>query len=247
MGLVIASVFIIQYFELPYRNTMSFLFSSNEASVLGANGVINRTVGSEGVHTDLINNSSSSVLDEENKFGEVFLYKNSTDLNSTKPEKVGDFEFRVSAENTTADINLSFGISDGEIVGEIGTIAASPLSFDYRPTPLVSPSDSVTFKNIDVNLIAPVISSSAPSPSASEDAVDASQDEKTSDALQVVHIPSENNSSVSNSRSPKETPEKAVVSISEMMDMLHQTRVSSFSKVTSRFGPQLFLILFPLK
>ncbi|KAL2455649.1 Exostosin family protein [Abeliophyllum distichum] len=180
-GLVIASVLIIQYFELPYRNTMSFLFSSGKASFSGASGGTNGTLVSEGRYPDFINNSSSSMLDEESKFGEQFLSKNTTYSNSTKQEKAGDLELRVSAENATADVNSS---------------------------------------------------SVPPSPSANEDAVDASHSEKTRDTLQGDHTLSDNNSSMSNSPPPKEISKKAVVSISEMMDMLRQSRVSSFSKVS---------------
>ncbi|KAL2544931.1 Exostosin family protein [Forsythia ovata] len=235
-GLVIASVLIIQYFELPYRNTMSFLFSSGKASFLGASGMTNGTLVSKGRNPDFINNSSSSMLDEESKFGEQFLSKNTTYSNSTKQEKARDLELRASAENATADVNSSSGISEEEtnssIPREIGRIAATPSSFDYRLAPSISPSDSFSFKNTDLNMIAPAISFSAPSPSAKEDAVDASHNEKTRDTLQGDHTPSENNSSVSNSPPPKEISKKAVVSISEMMDMLHQSRVSSFSKVS---------------
>ncbi|KAI3454087.1 hypothetical protein Pfo_010750 [Paulownia fortunei] len=105
IGLVLASVLIIQYFELPYRDSMLSLLSSGKAyfNFSDANGGADRDIGYKGKQTYLRNYSSPSMpKSEEGSFSaENFVPENTMEMNHTAEVETIDRSISIAPEKAS--------------------------------------------------------------------------------------------------------------------------------------------------
>lgn len=200
LALVLASVLIIQFFELPYRDSMlSFLSFGNP----------------------YFNISDANIQD-------LAAF---TPINSPIPQRVDS----PSLENTT-DMNHSSELEETAIVRSI-SIAPQNAITSTSTTPYVAPSPALVDANITPSSIVINDSDSLILGPTSSDASFASKLSPMAAPRMVAFSPlgsANRNETRSNEKSKSVNPpsKEAIVSISEMSDLLLQSRASSaFSKV----------------
>ncbi|KAG8381855.1 hypothetical protein BUALT_Bualt05G0016100 [Buddleja alternifolia] len=247
IGLVLVSVVMIQYFELPYRDNFLSLLSYGKSYLRFSDANGDREfLGSQ---SDFKNSSSPKPVDR-NIPGEDLMPENASKMNHTAeeetiersisiaPEMASDIQFRVSAENgvdispspmslayppvnVARDISPSVGSREETSLmfsGEISRIAPSPTSLDVLLAPMVSPSQSISHVDIGIALGVPMVASSPPN---TINKNETSRDSRNSNTMKNDRAPSNEHSSVTNSLPPptKEMPQSPVKSFVSISEM----------------------------
>lgn len=280
VALVLGSVLVVQYFELPYGDRVLSLlplgrgyFNSSEA-----NGAIKGGARQGGVQSSLMNHSSPSLqragegsVSKENIPSGTMIDINHTDEEDTivrsvsvVPEKTSNtsrispssaeiwiaaapneandalpLHHNASTENvarispSSSVVPAPYEASDDHNTSAL--IAASPTASDVSSATPAAPSESVSPREVDVDVGAPVAANSPPA-TANKDGTSRNE---SNEGLNHSVAPSDEHSSVTNSPPPTEqnkSPENhpslpSVASISDMNAMLVHSRATSFSEV----------------
>lgn len=222
IGLVLASVLVIQYFELPCSDKLLSLLSSGKSYFNFS--VANNT-------TNIINSPSISKSGNATISPVTFSPENATSMSRTaEPEMIiGGIGI---APESSRDVSYRFdeiSPSDSSMWGDNSRINSNSTSLDVSSAPLISPSNSVSWLDASsAPLISPSQSVEASSPPTIAGDEKLKKNENVSSDTQV------NNSPPPPPPCPQEMPKSqvaSVVTISDMNDMLLRSRVSSSSKV----------------
>ncbi|KAL0372137.1 UNVERIFIED_CONTAM: putative glycosyltransferase [Sesamum calycinum] len=258
IALVLASVLIIQYFELPYRDSMLSLLSSGK-SFFNANSRADRDTmfkEKQSIPRSRDENVTNFVLENAAKMNPSAEMANdvprpvvgvSPSLSYTvkddgaaspaslpyPPAPDTGVKHRVWTRNVGGDISPAPSFAENRTVlvwGENARIAASPKILDALLGPVISPSSDAKYKFSAENVAADI------SPSAGFGDNDTVLVLNENAALVPVISPSQSVSTGNVDIGLGATvdmpgrPLASVVSISEMNDMLIHSRVSSFMK-----------------
>ncbi|KAA8521823.1 hypothetical protein F0562_012506 [Nyssa sinensis] len=180
--------------------------------------------------------SSSGDFVELNSLNHNSTVEMMTPENALAPEKAGQSEYSFSQNNVTTDSNHLRGKTDGEDISltseknESLDVGLGTPSFSLQP--IISSPNFTLPSNLDTKSITPVISVNPNTSSADKDLANTLPNVENPGLLLSDLTPSDNNFSIPNVpvvNTWSEESTAAVVSISEMKDLLAHSRASSFS------------------
>ncbi|CBI20855.3 unnamed protein product, partial [Vitis vinifera] len=239
IGTVFSVVFVVQYFELPYGDVLSSLFSAGDIPAPGKTSLPSSDSfnaetmegNNEGPKNDFASVMNGALdksfgLDEDNKNVTVEKVNNSGNRSALK--NASKHESSLYLENITADSNSSLGkIQEDDMallsqrsersgVGLISPLPALPQ--------IISSSNTTSLTNLDPHPITLPPERS----SVEEDAAHTlNKDEKAETSQKDLTLSNRSSISVPALETRPELP--AVTTISEMNDLLVQSRASSRS------------------
>ncbi|KAL7187632.1 hypothetical protein ACSBR1_037653 [Camellia fascicularis] len=204
IGMMFAVVLIVQHFEFPYNSVLVSIYSFRKPQVLG-NGTF--STGNSSANPKIFGNMKS------------FNGSNSTEtdtshsvVNMTKNDSIE------LSHNSTVDIAITDNSSFGIVTPATPSIALSPI---------ISLPNLDTQTNVDTNSQSPMMSVYPNTSSVEKDIGNTLPKDEKSGELQIDNSSSKTIVPAVNEMS--ERPTTTVVSISEMNDLLLQSRASSLS------------------
>ncbi|PSS01203.1 Glycosyltransferase [Actinidia chinensis var. chinensis] len=229
--------------EVLDNRTSSNHLKSTDTYERGGLGLENGFVSEKnGSSDDSLELDADSDPEDESPSGDIVEanHNSTVDIaitdNGLAPEKDRESAYSNSPNNAAASNNSSLGSSQEEsntfTAEKNGSIAATPSTSLLALPPITSSPNLNTSTNTDKNSLSPMISIYPNTSSVAKDIGKTFPKDDKSEELQSDTVPSENSSSKTNVPAVKEKSKKisaAVVSISEMNDLLLESRASSFS------------------